>query len=311
MYRQLFNGTVNYGPLVTVVIPTKNREVMLLRALSSVVLQTYKNLDIVVVDDASDIEMENIIRGVFHDPRIRVLRVDVSIGGAAARNIGMRAANGQFLCLLDDDDYYFPNKIEVLLPVLESDEHIDMVFSKTLLLDEDTGNTIIPIRQNYRFNRFKNFKDMNVIHTNSTLFRRRILDVIEFDERLQKYQDMQFHLSASLMCNIAFVDRVLAVWTVQKRAGKITSMLTKDDVIRDYKSFSVVCSIFKNYFLNEGEIKRKYLLRLAYLALKMGSCKKAFFHLSEIYPAPVAAAVLNLFRVVLRVPRFLKLKVFL
>jgi len=106
------------GALVSVVIPTHNRAALLHRAIESVRRQTYPNLEIIVVDDASTDETRMVVERLI-DPRIRYLRHAVSRGGSAARNTGIKAATGEYIAFLDDDDEWEPQKTEVQLGAFE------------------------------------------------------------------------------------------------------------------------------------------------------------------------------------------------
>jgi len=107
---------INYK--VSVIIPTYNRDCeMLVRAVKSVMEQSYKNIEIVIVDDNAKPEHIKIRREVekavksLNDKRITFIQNEVNLGSAGSRNAGVRAANGEFITFLDDDDVYLPNKV--------------------------------------------------------------------------------------------------------------------------------------------------------------------------------------------------------
>lgn len=105
------------NPLVSVVIPTHNRAQLLARAIHSVLAQSYSNLEIVVVDDASGDNTPETVES-FGDSRIRYLRHQTNKGGSAARNTGIGASTGEFIAFLDDDDEWVPEKTERQLQLL-------------------------------------------------------------------------------------------------------------------------------------------------------------------------------------------------
>lgn len=103
------------GPTVSVVMATHNRAKLLTRAVLSVLAQTYTGWELIVVDDASTDSTTQVVAS-FADARIRYLRNERSLRAAGARNVGIRAAGPtQFLAFLDDDDEWYPRKLELQL----------------------------------------------------------------------------------------------------------------------------------------------------------------------------------------------------
>ncbi len=98
-------------PLVTVVIPTRGRHTLLLRAIKSALAQTYTHIEIVVVIDGPD-EVTAAAVEELANPCVRYLALTENMGGAEARNIGVRGAAGEWIAFLDDDDEWHPKKIE-------------------------------------------------------------------------------------------------------------------------------------------------------------------------------------------------------
>lgn len=107
-------------PLVSVVVPAYNVGTAFLRdAIASALGQTYGNLEVIVVNDAStDNTMECV--GEFSDPRLRVINLPENSGPSAARNAGTEAAKGEWMCYLDADDRMLPGMVERLLAIAES-----------------------------------------------------------------------------------------------------------------------------------------------------------------------------------------------
>lgn len=91
-------------PQLSIIIPTHNRPHLLIAAVQSALNQTYADLEVVVVDDASTEPVQ-----LPENPRLRVIRLEKSVGGAGARNVGTREARGRWVTYLDDDDYLLPH----------------------------------------------------------------------------------------------------------------------------------------------------------------------------------------------------------
>lgn len=104
-------------PLVSVIIPTFNRPETLKEAVRSVLEQNFVDYEIVIVNDAG-MEVEDAIDS-FADKRIRYIRHRENRGLGAARNTGIKQAKGKYIALLDDDDVYYPNHLEVMVKELE------------------------------------------------------------------------------------------------------------------------------------------------------------------------------------------------
>lgn len=119
--------------LVSIVITTYGRTDSLLRAVKSALLQTYGNFEIIVVDDNQDeVIRSKVIRMVssLKDPRIRLVLNPFNMGGALARNEGIKAARGKYVAFLDDDDEYFPLKVEKQEEIFEKskNENLALVY---------------------------------------------------------------------------------------------------------------------------------------------------------------------------------------
>ena len=106
------------SPIVSVVIPVHNRSNTIADSMKSVLSQSYTDLELIVVDDASTEDLEPIVTGV-GDPRIRYIRREKNGGAGAARNTGIQAATGQFIAFHDSDDLWLPGKLENQMKALE------------------------------------------------------------------------------------------------------------------------------------------------------------------------------------------------
>lgn len=101
-------------PLISAILTTHNRQHLLPRALDSILNQTYPNIEVVVVDDASDYSAEKIIHKYQNKIQVKFFRNSVSKGACAARNKGIELAAGMFVSGLDDDDEWMPQRLEKL-----------------------------------------------------------------------------------------------------------------------------------------------------------------------------------------------------
>ncbi len=105
-------------PKVSVIMPTYNRPDLLKKAIGSVLNQTYQDFELIVVDDCPEKPAEDIIRA-FNNEKIVYIKQDRNRGGAAARNLGIKNAKGEFIAFLDDDDEWLPEKLQVQMEKFE------------------------------------------------------------------------------------------------------------------------------------------------------------------------------------------------
>lgn len=110
---------------VSVIIPTYKRSGYLVRAIASVLEQTYTNIEIIVVDDngistEAGKQVQQIMQAYANDPRVYYLQNETNTGGALARNAGIFVASGTYISFLDDDDEYMPEKTEVQLAFMQA-----------------------------------------------------------------------------------------------------------------------------------------------------------------------------------------------
>src|SRR5437879_1781625 len=98
-------------PVVSVVIPTRNRPNLVGRAVTSALSQTFSDIEVVVVIDGMDPATAESLRKI-QDVRLKVIELPQSVGGSEARNTGIQAARGEWVALLDDDDEWMPEKLQ-------------------------------------------------------------------------------------------------------------------------------------------------------------------------------------------------------
>ncbi len=210
---------VNYGELISVVIPAYNRDRTIARAVAGVRAQTYPNLEIVVVDDASTDGTAERVAGL-GDPLVRLVRHERNRGAAAARNTGVEHARGAWIAFQDSDDDWLPEKLArqaAHLAGLSGDHTI-------------TGGDLHP-----------RLLEGNIIGPQTTLIAKAAFRAAGgFDTRLRNNEDWDFFLRLSERGKIGFLDDPLVV-----------VMASDDSISRNdrFKVFSFV-RIF-------GKIRRK------------------------------------------------------
>lgn len=130
------------NPLISVLIPAYNVEDYIEEAVISIINQTYKNLEIIIINDCSTDCTDSICKSlVLLDERIKYFSNEVNSGISVTLNKGLEAAQGEYILRMDSDDISLPNRVEILLEHLIKNPEIDIVGSSTITIDS-AGNEI-------------------------------------------------------------------------------------------------------------------------------------------------------------------------
>lgn len=198
--------------LVSVVIPTYKRSELLQKAIDSVLNQTYKNIQLIVVNDniigdEYSQELYKLIENI-HDDRLIFLEQEKHINGAAARNVGIRRATGEYIAFQDDDDYWEPEKIERQVALLSS---LDKTWGAvSCLMRIYSHEKLVLAHLPYRDGSIlMDILDRRTsMGTGALLIRREALDDVGyFDEALMRHQDLQLFAALTAKYKVK-LDRV-------------------------------------------------------------------------------------------------------
>ena len=194
----------------SVIIPTYNRGYLIGKALGSVYRQTWKDYEIIVVDDGSTDNTREILKEEsFRNDKVKYVRHKVNRGVSAARNTGILHSNGEYIDFLDSDDRWLPSKLNEQMRVLRSyDGEIGLVYTGYRLRRADGGVVnFIPKYDGYVFDKLLN---RNFISCSSVVVPKKIFDVVGmFDERLLAHQDYDMWLRIAKKYPIKLIPKPL------------------------------------------------------------------------------------------------------
>lgn len=185
-------------PLVSVIIPLYNRKHLISRCVKSVCDQTYTNLEIIVVDDGSTDEPDDVLEKLAKDSRIRILRKPNG-GVSSARNMGLDSAVGEYVQFVDSDDFLLASAIERCVVVCEKEQAEGVVYGfakQTCDTKESRDYTLL----------FKEECVASVMERGllcgpvNKLFRRSKLQELRFIENISMGEDFIFNLSYFSEC---------------------------------------------------------------------------------------------------------------
>ncbi len=204
-------------PRVTVVIPTYNTARYLSAAIQSVLDQTYKDFEVIVVDDGSTDNTRELLAEI-RDPRLRVICTE-NRGVAAARNTGWRLGKGEYIAFLDADDVWSPHKLAVQVAYLDSHCDVGLVGALMYYCDERGrifGRTGVLLDHDNDLERIRTARLMP-FPISSVMCRRSLLeDIGGFDEELRKIvgqvEDLDFMARAARRSLIACIPEKLGCY---------------------------------------------------------------------------------------------------
>jgi len=191
-----------YEPgFVSVIIPTYNRAECTSGAVLSALMQTHENLEVVVVDDASDdVDLLEDSLSALNDPRVRLIKHKANKNGAAARNTGVRASTGHWIAFLDSDDEWYDDKLEKQLELVrnrQANEVLCYCRSSVITKVGDTEKeTVMPGRSIAADESMSDYLFCNrgYLPTPSIILSRELALKYPFNEELERHQDYDLML---------------------------------------------------------------------------------------------------------------------
>jgi len=217
-------------PKVSVIIPTYNRAELLREAIDSVLAQTYKDFELIVVDDNSTDNTKDVVEGDtknFQNIRYTVNRHKK--GASGSRNTGIELASGEWIAFLDSDDLWREDKLQLQMSLAEKDDNIGFIFTNFSCFPEENKEHFIFAR--YEDKKYKTLfsekywaitdnsfyiqkkpifpvvlKTLLQIKTPSIIVKRSLLSDIRYDEELVINEDIALALRVNLKCIFGYID---------------------------------------------------------------------------------------------------------
>ncbi len=261
---------------VSVIIPTYGRTNTLRRAIDSVLRQSFQNLEIIVVDDNYDEKIScdvNAIIDSYNSDKVLIVKNETNLGGALSRNKGIMNATGEYIAFLDDDDWYYPDKIKKQYSLIESNDKLGIVYSWVESINND-GSVGLTYRYEYRGNLiFQAMYDCMAATSQWLCRKSALLDIGMFSDVPCK-QDSNVLLKMMLAgYEIDYVPEVLSAYddsgndriSTQNHQKRIKGeemlrtlcrsnyyLITKEQ--KDLVEYSFAIRLFEHYY-HEGKIK--------------------------------------------------------
>lgn len=196
---------------VSIIIPTYNRSKLLSEAVKSLQQQTYKNIEIIIVDDCSTDDTPETVEKMMDD-RIIYVKHEVNQGGGKARNTGLKHATGAYIGFLDSDDQWQWDKLERQMAVFRENRDVGVVYTGMKVYQ---GSYLVKeVIPKYSGDLLTKLIESNCIYTTSSiLIKKEVLDEIGgFDSSLPSCQDWDLYIRLARVSRFGFVKDSLVLY---------------------------------------------------------------------------------------------------
>lgn len=237
------------SPKVSVIMSVFNAELYLKSAIESILNQTYKNFEFIIINDGSSDNSDFIIKS-FNDDRIRYVNEEKNSGLVNALNKSLKLAIGEFIARMDADDIALPTRLEQQVDFLIANEKVELVGTYYEKITNSISMGVRKQQSNYRKLKFRLFFGNNIAHP-TVMFRRKLVDDGDYYYRLDYTvaQDYELWTRLAIKYNLDNVPLVLLKYRVH--SNQVThhkSILQKENFKRAHNAY------IQNYFgINDAE----------------------------------------------------------
>ncbi len=273
-------------PLFSIIIPTYNRADLLRVAIQSVFDQTVEDWEIVVVDDGSTDETKEVVR--FFDPTKVQYNFQDNKERSAARNIGVQKAKGQYICFLDDDDYFLVEHLEVIKERILKEGSPVGIFRTGMVTKHGTKEIkspfYDPIKDKHPIPFFLN----NMVGIHTLCYHRNIFEIYKYDQRWHHFQDTHLLILCLLKFPFFQIPVHTAIYMRYPEMGSISIFRLENSEARTENNVNAIRDLFDQggtQLLNLVPFNKKtFMVAQKYLdhangALHVGRKKLARKHL--------------------------------
>ena len=235
-------------PLVSIITPVYNSEEYLEETILSVINQTYKNWELLLIDDYSTDNSYKIIEKYLTDERIKYLRNERNSGPAITRNVGLEKSKGEYIAFLDSDDIWAKNKLELQIDYMKKNS-IRICHGDYIFIDKN-GKEIKKIITDDILS-YKILLKENQIKTSFLIVNKNLIVEIRFP--LIKHEDFAFFLELLKKGEISKkIDFIVGKYRIQENSvssNKLKSAIWTWNIYRKYERLNLLQSVhyFSNY----------------------------------------------------------------
>ena len=236
-------------PFFSIIIPTFNREKEISRAIESVLNQTFKDFEILVIDNASSDNTVNEIKE-FNDSRIKLFCNSSNLERCASRNIGINNSKGNYICFLDSDDYYLENHLKEFKENIDkSGNETDMFISNCRIYYENLSK--------FEYLKYSEFNNISYFLINAVIPSRvcissSVLKKFKFENKYLIVEDTVLWMQISNKFKTKTFREPTVVYTIHDN----------NSVNLKFNTYSIRLKGLKKFFAEHNEIRKKINKRL-------------------------------------------------
>ena len=270
---------MNNNPKISVIIPTYNRAHLIGRAIESVLHQTYHDLELIIIDDGSTDNTDDVInRFQQKDNRIIYLKHDKNKGGSAARNTGVKASRGKYISFLDSDDEWEPEKLKIETRILDDDKNLIICSTGYTFINEKNGRIIgtSKVQKGIIFQKTV-LRGQGITTNDFIVDKGKVIKIGGFDEELPARQDWDFWIRITSV-GMGYQDSMNFVKKYTMRDDQISSGIKSK-----LRGTEAVLKKHKNLFISDSIAYDSILRNIAMMHILNNDIVNAIKYYVEAY----------------------------
>lgn len=240
--------------LISVVIPTYNRAHIISKSIESVLSQTYKNIELIVVDDGSSDKTEKLLKKI-KDDRFKYVRLEMNSGMCNARNVGTKMSTGNFIAIHDSDDIWNLEKLEKQYKLMKTTD-CDLSFCKMRRINMGRKEQVVPSKDiSIDGGLYHELLKGNFIASITIMMKKELANKVEFDPEVRRFTDWDFVLRViKADYKISYLPEILATSYIQNDSTAIIS--------NKYESLEFIYKRYKDDIMSYPDAHAIFLYNL-------------------------------------------------
>lgn len=300
---------MSLSPLVSIILPTYNRAELIMRAVESVLTQTFEDFELIIVDDASTDNTLKLLQNL-EDDRIRIFPNQINTGASLARNIGIKEARGSFIAFQDSDDVWVASKLKDQIDCFKKHPNAGIVYSSYKKITPSQSFLVPgPWVKKHEGNLKKELSYGNFIGLPTMIVKKECLSAVGvFDESLKSLEDWDLLLRLSTLYSFAYIDTPL-VFAYESSNGVNTftaaALSSLRRIISKYELFQVDNKAKAHTYYLEGsmlihmnQIKQGRSLIFTAFSLDKTNSKYALSLFCSLFGSKNYVKLLNIIRAI-------------